>query len=373
MQITTNSTGMLAGLSVAADVSARDYCVVVVKGTFVIQPSGELQLAEEQLPLVLVDEHEGDPDSSCVRAECDFALVKPFTDVLLQGRAVAPGERAVTEMTVSLEVISAAGVRNKSARVTGDRVWERSLGRVCPSAPEPFTQLPLSFDRAFGGADDSRGPDQVQVERYNLLGQGLNVSRSASQIEGRALPNLEHPDHLMHHPSDRPPVHGFGVVGRAWQPRADFAGTYDECWRDERCPYLPDDFDPRYFQAAPADQQYAHFQGGERIRCVHMAPQPVVEFLIPRIHVPVKFCFIEHELSEEGVLDTVILEPHLGRAQLLWRTRAQLPKKLNQLREVQVGAPLDPVIEGPVGYRNGKPRFRSLAVAIRWLRSRRSR
>ncbi|HYO65317.1 MAG TPA: hypothetical protein VEU33_04485 [Archangium sp.] len=60
MQITLNTTGMQAGISVAADKDARDYCVVVVKGTFETNPRGEMTLAREQRTLVAADEHRHD-------------------------------------------------------------------------------------------------------------------------------------------------------------------------------------------------------------------------------------------------------------------------------------------------------------------------
>ncbi len=56
---------------------------------------------------------------------------------------------------------------------------------------------------------------------------------------------------------------GFGFVGRSSPGRAAFAGTYDRRWLDEVCPFLPEDFDHRYYQGAPPDQQYSHFRGGE--------------------------------------------------------------------------------------------------------------
>ena len=33
-----------------------------------------------------------------------------------------------------------------------------------------------------------------------------------------------------------------------WLPRRAWAGTYDDAWRISRAPYLPADFDARFFQ-----------------------------------------------------------------------------------------------------------------------------
>ena len=43
----------------------------------------------------------------------------------------------------------------------------------------------------------------------------------------------------------------FGPVGRSWQPRIRWAGTYDQKWMDEKFPFLPEDFDERYYQCRP--------------------------------------------------------------------------------------------------------------------------
>ncbi|WP_176000873.1 DUF2169 domain-containing protein [Burkholderia vietnamiensis] len=58
----------------------------------------------------------------------------------------------------------------------------------------------------------------------------------------------------MSSPRAATPV-GLGVVGRAWTPRLQFAGTYDETWHKTRWPYHPVDHDFHYWNGAPADQQ----------------------------------------------------------------------------------------------------------------------
>ncbi|NMO17398.1 DUF2169 domain-containing protein [Pyxidicoccus fallax] len=364
MQISFNSTGMQAGISIASGKDARDYCVVVVKGTFETSPRGEMTLAQEQQPLIATDEHYGDPATTSIRHECDFALEKQFTDVVVVGKAVAPNGKPVPQLGVSLEVQK----RRKDLLVLGERRWLRSLGSMFFSDPVPFVEMPLVFERAFGGQDESRGPGRTSVDRRNLVGVGFNPHRKAAQIEGTPVPNLERPTQLISSPRDQPEPIGLGHVGRAWAQRVAYAGTYDARWRDERAPFLPADFDSRYFQSAPEDQQFPHFRGGEQIRCVHMAAVPVIQYVIPALRVPVRFRFVEREVEQVGVLDTVTLEPHLARAMLVWRARIPLGKKLNALREVSIGEP-PPAGRGKIiGYRNGKPLFRGLEAAIRWLR-----
>ncbi len=61
MQIVSNSTGLLADLTVQTAPDGRDNCVVVIKGTFQMSGDGKLTLAQQQLPLTAVDLHEGEP------------------------------------------------------------------------------------------------------------------------------------------------------------------------------------------------------------------------------------------------------------------------------------------------------------------------
>jgi hypothetical protein len=102
-----------------------------------------------------------------------------------------------------------------------------------------------------------------------------------------------------------------------------------------------------------------------------MAAEPVVQYVIPSLSVPVRFHFANQEFEHMSVLDTVILEPHLALAMLAWRTRIPLGKKLNTLQEISVGEQPRAKPSQPVGYRNGKPVFSGIEETIRWLRKRR--
>ncbi|MFO7566841.1 MAG: DUF2169 domain-containing protein [Enhygromyxa sp.] len=358
MQITANTTGMAAGLSVSADVEARDHLVIVVKGNFSADVDGSMSLCAEQPEPCAVDEHHGDPARTSVRYANDFALYKPRAEVLVDGHAFAPeGGGPVRELAVALEVDG----RRKQALVSGERVWVRTAGSFAASPPVPFSQIPLRFERAYGGPLDPRNP----------VGVGHHPNAAARELDGTPVPNLEAIDARVTRPNLGVQPIGFGPLGPAWQPRLRHAGTYDARWRAQRCPFLPEDFDARFFLCAPEDQQFPFFRGGEQIRCYHMAPQPVVSYVLPRIEVPVRVRFGVNTLSQArlALLDTVILQPHLARAQLVWRTSVPLGKKLNTLREVIIGELPD--ARGLLGYREGKPHFRDLSAALRWIRSRR--
>jgi hypothetical protein len=359
MQVTSNTTGMQASLAVSTDKDARDHCVVVVKGTFTIGNDGKTTLAQEQEPLVYADVHHGDPGDSSVKYECDFAPFKPRTDVLVNGNAYAPQERLVREMVVSLEI----GRAKKEVRVVGDRQWERAFFGLKPSSATPFVKMPLIYERAFGGSDHThRDPKKQGTELRNPVGVGFHVNSDTKMIKGKPLPNLENPRFPVNSWSDTPPPTGFGHLGRGWQPRIKFAGTYDDQWVKDQFPFLPADFDEQYFQAAPSDQQVPYLIGGEVVRCFNMSVSGTLVFAVPEIEVPVVFRFRDREVKPEVRLDTLVIEPDYSRILLAWRTSVPLGRKLNALREILVGSQPSP----PTPRESGKLHFDSINDLVAW-------
>lgn len=355
MQVTANTTPFLAEVFASTDKHGRKHAVVVVKGTFAVAPDGETRPAEEQAPFVYADQHHGDPGTTSIRRECDFVPAKPRAEVLVLGSAIAPDGRPVRELEVA---VAGPGV-SKRALVTGDRVWEEGVRGIQPSPAQPFTEMRLLWERAFGGSDHSHDRTFLNgTELRNPVGAGFHLNGARDTILGRPLPNVERPDARQSFWSDKPEPCGFGVVGRGWRPRIGFAGTYDQRWLDETFPFLPEDFDERYFQSAPQDQQLAEIGPGAAFGCLNMNEGGRFVVRVPGVTVPIRFVFDDRE--EEVAApepDTLILEPGAGRAILLWRASRPLGRKLTALREVQVGRKRRTVSRG-------KPRYRSLAELI---------
>jgi hypothetical protein len=360
VQIGNNTTGLAAALTVATDKDGRDWCVVVVKGTFTVARDGTAKPADEQFPPVTTDEYYGDPAASSIRYECDFARFKPRADSILIGRAVPPGGRPVPELDVSLEV----GSNKKTVHVTGDRMWEHRVGGMWATDPKSFESMPLVYERSFGGSDYS-DPRRAGSELRNLIGVGFYTNPDSGFLSGKPLPNLEDPRHRLRSWSDTPPPAGFGVIGRGWRPRVTFAGTYDQRWRDERFPYLPNDFDERYYQSAPADQQVPHLVGGERVLCTNVRADGPFVAVVPTADVPLTFRFRDRDHAIEPRLDTLIIEPDARRLIAVWRGQVALGRKLTALREVLIGP--QPVSR-PVVRADGKRHYGSLAEVAAALR-----
>ncbi|MBI2899867.1 MAG: DUF2169 domain-containing protein [Planctomycetes bacterium] len=306
----TNATGLAADIAMGLRPDGRELLVVAVKGTF---PIGKT--APEPVPILAADEAAGLPGLSPPAAESDLAPVKAKCDVLLNGRAYAaqPSER----VTVALRV----GALAKSFDVVGPRVWTDQG----PSPAQPFTTMPISYAVAFGGPQYAENP----------VGVGFHDPKEAKD---KPLPNTEEPGKPVAKPDERYRPMAFGPLGRSWQPRAKLAGTYDKNWIENVAPFLPADFDDRFYQCAPEDQQTDFLRGGETVELENLAPQGKLSFAIPKIDVPVVFMLKSGEHEETcAVCDTLLIEPDLGRFTLAWRASRPLRRNVFEVAQVVVG------------------------------------
>jgi hypothetical protein len=326
-----NETPFVPGLSVLPDLDGVDTLYVSVKATFEIGAHG-VRVAEKQLPVVPADEPWGKPGESSVRYAGEVHPLKPATDVVLVGDAHAPGGKPASKFGVLFSV----GRLKKTIAVFGDRKWKAGLFGLTPSEPVPTVRVPLVWERAYGGRHDL-GEGRFVAEMRNPVGVGFRGKRSASEMKGTPLPNVEELHHLIVSVSDRPSPAGVGFVGPGWQPRASFAGTYDAQWMEERAPYFPADFDPRFFQAAPADQVYpGYLQGGEPVQIQNAAPVGVQRFALPTCQFEVA-ARIGGKVEEPVMrIETLLLEPDRGRFSLLWRGAVSCDKRALRVEEVLV-------------------------------------
>lgn len=141
----------------------------------------------------------------------------------------------------AVAVRAQVGAMRKELVVWGDRHWQGQS--VSPA--EPFTELRLGWQHAWGGPDDPANP----------LGCGRQELQRPDGRRVRPLPRLELPSRPLVSPQSVGTPAGFGPVDGTWQPRAGWRGTYDQAWLENHFPGLAPDIDWRHFQVAPADQQ----------------------------------------------------------------------------------------------------------------------
>lgn len=330
-----NATRLQAAYTMGTEPSAREHIVVAVKGTFAFpaEDGGVCPLADEQLPLVMADEYWGEPGHSAPRYEVDFALRKPRCEVLLNATAYAPEGRPTTKVRVGVKL----GGWSKVIDLVGDRYWVVRGGSIGPSAPEPFLALPLTYERAYGGTDDS-DPDRPDAYMPNPVGRGYGLVRSGERLIGWPAPNTEAPDDPVSVPWGGYRPMALGIQARNAAARLKHAGTYDQHWLDEVFPFLPADFDDRYYQAAPEDQWLAEPQGGEEVVLVNLTRDGRTSFRLPPNDLPVVFFRKDGSREERrAMLDTILIEPDLRRLLLTWRASIPLRRNVFELPECLVG------------------------------------
>jgi uncharacterized protein YjbI with pentapeptide repeats len=293
---------LLLGATVTSTKPPRPELVTIVRGTFAIVPGGTVAELDgppliAQGPLEADTFREGDEERTgeLIYAS-DFADFKLNAEVLLTGSCHAPHGRPVTECLVRFAV----GAWSKALRVIGDRQFTATG----ISDPQPFTTMPLDYAHAFGGAGHAENP----------VGKGM---------DGKELPNVEHPKGLVHARSDRPEPGSFAPRSPFWPPRNGKRGTkYDLEYLRTRSPYYAEDFDWTYFHAAPDDQQIeGYLRGDEEIALHNLHPtEPVVTTRLPGLR-PRVFVQDSSERAREVLvrLDTVHVDVDKLRVTLTWR------------------------------------------------------
>ena len=238
------------------DKDGREVITNIVKGTFKILNRRALEIAEKQTPITMADEYWGEPGVTPVKYESDLAVFKPSTDLILLGYAYHYGGKEISKMDVRFGTEKT----NKTATVTGSKKADK---------------LPLYF-----------------LEDFKHK-KGIFKSRLGT---------------------------GFGFYPKQYKPRAKFAGTYDSQWETERSPFLPEDFDYRFFQGAyPELITQAYLKGNEKIVAQNVSLAGPIEFDLPDVRLRVTTIFEKKRIKEDVKLDTVILEPEEYRVVLVWR------------------------------------------------------
>jgi hypothetical protein len=282
----------------------------------------------------MADTYTGDAGLSAPIYESEFCYHKPRCDIVLLGSAHAPRGEPTIYVPVSLRV----GTMTKAFNVIGPRVWKKTFFGYSPSEPEAFSIQSITYDHAFGGTDTTH-QDEKKHRAFpsNPVGRGFAVNITRKTVENRVLPNTEDFEHSIIRPDALYRPLSFGPLGRGWEPRSKYSGTYDQAWQDNTFPFLPADFDERHFQIAPPDQQANYLSGGEEVELIHLTPDGRVRFELPCIEIcTTYFPRKGHDGKIATPLDTVVLEPDLRRFTLLWRAAIPLRKNLHEIARVDV-------------------------------------
>ena len=251
----------------------------------------------------------------------DWVPYKPCGEFLAVGTAHCPPGKPVDSFQVRMQV----GAASKSLDVIGDRVWQKTfVGHKKPGPASPVKKVPLSYAHAWGGLE----------YRYNPVGRGYQTD---------AMPNLEVPgDHALKYSAEAQPA-GFGPIPAAWPQRSEKLRGPDGQWERHRWPWLPDNFDYTFFNAASPDQWIERFfKGDESLQFENMHPEHAVySTRLPGVRAR---CFVAKQLGDFDLqapivcevplsLDTLWVDMDQEKMSLVWRGRT--PVRSVKLRDVE--------------------------------------
>ncbi|RZI55373.1 MAG: DUF2169 domain-containing protein [Rubrivivax sp.] len=349
MQIQVGSKHLAVDTSVALDAQGREYLVVLAKATWSIPGPGQRPRPLLPLPVVSTDDYFGAPGESAMRYGADVARFKPRCDVIFDATAYSAGGVPVTSLLAGWRV----GDLSKQVRAVGPRHWTSSLE---PGRPAAFSDMPLRYSHAYGGTRSYEDPaPRVETFELNPVGLGFAGPRTLAQMSGQALPTLEAVDDPILRPDGAHRAVAFGPIGRHWVPRRGLSGTYDERWRKEVFPFLPDDFDEAFNQVAPPDQQMPFPRGGEEVTLTRLMPHQEGSaerrFRLPRLDQPA-VRVLRQDYSQERltpVVDTLFFETDAvieedsgrrGRLTAVWRVATPIRRRIQEFSVITVG-PVD--------------------------------
>ncbi|HTV19237.1 MAG TPA: DUF2169 domain-containing protein [Polyangiaceae bacterium] len=324
-----NLTPFATDHTLLIDASGFERLLVVVKATYSIS-GGTPRVADRQDDIVLADEYREAPEASSLRRAGEMPLEKPGTEVVVLGSAY-PARAGASEAMVELEL----GRIRKSVRVVGERVW---AGEAAPAMTRPasFERMPLTWERAYGGRDDTGSRPEVWPE--NPVGRGFRASGSRLPIDGSALPNLEDPANPVRGPRDRPSACGLGPIAPGWSPRPRYAGSYGPAYMKERFPFLPDDFNPLYHHAAPHDQILpGPLAGNEVLTLTGVRPGGgAYHFPLPAPRSEIVVRIGAERVALPARVDTIVVDTDAERLSLIARASVSVHMRLHRLSWIKI-------------------------------------
>jgi hypothetical protein len=325
MQI-INRTPYAMERAVIFDREGRETLMVIIKGSFDFS-NGSTRVSDEQAPVNAADQYFGDPVETSIRVATDFLPRRLATGITLNGHAIVRGGKT-RQMNVGIRV----GSVMQKAVVFGDRTGFKSI-----TSPDLFERMPLTWENAYGGLDNSHDDSKHHdANPANPVGKGFMAKRTKLNLNSIPLPNIENPAQLLNAALDSPAPVGFGPVPPFWKARSQYAGTYDDDWQKNRAPLLPDDFDERFLQAAPAALTCNGFlNGDERCALIGMTEEGRVQFDLNARNPTIGVRFVRKGLRSKPEMESLHFDTDTRQFFITWKSMIDIQGKVEELQNIE--------------------------------------
>lgn len=291
--------------------NGNDMAVAAVRGSYLLD--GDMQLDKDQ-NVLLVDEYEGEPQSSPLLKPADLIPFKPATDITVLADSYPPTDAGAKNGWL-------AGIRvddyRYAVRIHGSRNWVRQGTKLVPGEAETPTAVPVDYRRSWG--DLGIGEAAGDPAPFNPLG----VRRPGGEAQSYPMAQIEQPQEDYSDPSTVRSFQGFAPIPPFWRDRQQFAGTYDDQWLKDRHPLLPEDFDYRFYQCAHPRLIAAGFlRGDETFELFRLSQRESIQFELPGLQPFARFIWNDdREVAMRLNLDGVHIDARSPaiRIDLTWR------------------------------------------------------
>jgi len=324
----------------ASDPDSKPVLAALAKRTYTFAP-GRVTVAPHQEALVEADLYAdaGNPLYSEVLLESDLVASKPFTDVVVLGKAHAPSGRTAYHLDCGVQV----GPLGKTVRVYGARrVRERALGGLQFTDPEPFSEMELGYRFAFGGVARARD-GTLYPYPPNPIGCGMAIRGAVEDPSLVQVPTQEDPGAPLdpeamflrryEHWSDAPRPVSLGWTRRNFYPRYTYAGVLPEYLaaatanREALAAQYPSltgaavpRMDYRFYQGASEGLWGGPLAGDEPVRLTFLDPDhPTLEFALPGDTPCMVLDKGEGPVELRAVLQTVVMDTERRTLAMVWR------------------------------------------------------
>lgn len=303
---------------------------------------------QEQIPFIEADEFwgEGNPQADAMKLESDLVAFKPMTDVILIGKAHSARAAKVQYLDVGIQI----GQSRKIARVIGDRKAYVTATGIDFTPPEPFSEMPLDFSRAYGGSDLRSDEGLTYTYLKNPIGRGFAIKNHPRAVQDLHLPNIEDPQKLLTPQNlclgrferwkEWPDPVAFGYQNKNAHPRFTLAGLPADQWTQAEAerqqslkrmravgapgaPIPPQPapmLNPLFFNGAPKGMCLPPLRGDESIKLAHIDKDtPQFSFALPGVRPK---AWIDVGDGREGLamsLHTAVIYKETNQLTMVWR------------------------------------------------------
>lgn len=303
---------------------------------------------QEQIPFTEADEFwgEGKPQTDAMKLESDLVAFKPMTDVILIGKAHSPRAAKVPFLDVGIQI----GASRKIARILGNRKAYVTATGIDFTPPEPFSEMPLDFSRAYGGSDLRSDEGLTYTYLKNPVGRGFVIRNHPKAIQDLQLPNIEDPQRPLTPQNlalgkfekwrDAPDPVAFGYQNKNSHPRFTLAGLPPDQWAQAEAerlrslkgmaavgvpgapipPRSAPMLNPLFFNGAPRGMCLPPMRGDETIKLAHIDRDSAqFSFTLPGIR-PKAWIDVGDGREELAMsLHTAVIYKETNQLALVWR------------------------------------------------------